>query len=166
MRLPVAGIPVRGRLVVLSPALEWAVDAVRVALEASPSRLTGELLAMPPARFGRVDVRAAIHTAAPRCCDRCGEDVELVVDTEVTLSFVPPDGEPTDRGEVQIDEDLDFGIYEDGELDLGQAVLDAVGLAVPSRVTCTDVVACEARTAALLGESRPAGPFAALRGPQ
>ncbi len=166
MRLPVAGIPVRGRLVMLSPALDWAVEAVRVALEAPPSRLSGELLVMPPVKFGRVDVRAAVQTSAPRCCDRCGEDLELAVDTEVTLSFVPPDGEPADRGEVQVDEDLDFGIYEDGALDLGQVVLDAVGLAVPSRVACTNEVACEARTAALLGETRPAGPFAALRGPQ
>ena len=100
-------------------------------------------------------------------CDRC--DAEIVRETKLDqrLNYEPhPDAE-TAAEEVELEaSDLDVGWYEAGRLDLAEVLSEAIVLAVPVRRVCSDVSACEARTAALFAaqeSTESLSPFAALR---
>jgi uncharacterized metal-binding protein YceD (DUF177 family) len=63
------------------------------------------------------------------------------------------------------EEEMDVGWYAAGAIEVGDVLSEALALALPTRVTCSDDAACDARTASLLtAEVDPEqSPFAVLR---
>ena len=166
MRIDVAGIPDPGLQIDVDLGAEWVREAGHAVLEASPTRLAGQL----DVRRGggkRVVVRSRLEAAAPAVCDRCGDPTELVVRAQSELSYLPHRDEPHAELELGVD-DLDVGWYRQGQLQVADVLREALALALPSRVTCSDSAGCDARTQALLeqaGEETGGHPaFAALRG--
>ena len=80
--------------------------------------------------------------------------VEQLVETEISLAYLPEDHGRYDA-ELELEaDDLDVGWYRDGELYLGDVVREGLALAMPSRIICTDTAGCNARTQALLQGER------------
>lgn len=165
MRFDVEHIDDRGQQITAGMADAWAVDAARTALEADPSEVSAELTLRRA--HGLVFVTGVARAAAPRTCERCGDTMSLLIDTDVDLSYVP-EGRESDSDleqELRADE-LDVGWYADGHLDLTDTLREALSLALPPRVVCDDADACDARLRALLGSQPDKGGhpgFAALR---
>ena len=165
MRVTLDSIGPVGRDVEVSSTDAWAIDAVSAALDSRPSVLEGQIQLAPP-RQNLVDVSIDVVTSAAVHCDRCGEPAMLEIRVESDLLYRPMTEDPEDRELGS--EELDVGWYVDRSLDLAAVLAEAVALAVPSRKTCKDVDACEARTDAMLAKQRPTGDvghpgFAALR---
>jgi uncharacterized metal-binding protein YceD (DUF177 family) len=185
LRLPVENLPTGGRIVAFSLADAWAKESAGVALETEPTALEGTLEVqrasdrpdaadlrragrLPP---GLVGVLVRAEARGERACDRCTEPVQLALQVETPLSYLPlvPTEAPEksadeDEDELVEEEDLDVGWYTNGEIDLAAVLREALALALPVRVVCADVPACNARTEALLQAASPPapGPFAAL----
>lgn len=68
-------------------------------------------------------------------CSRCLEPIDLTVDQEIDLVFEPLPETTEDEIELRGDE-LDVGFYRDGEVDLGDAVLEELSFAVPMAPLC------------------------------
>ena len=165
MKITVDTIADQGLRVPISLDLPWAAQAAALALEAPPSALTGELLVERRDTVARVT--GAVRAVVSRVCERCGEPVELDLRTgDTELAYVPSDSAPA-GAELRLGAaDLDLGWYEAGRLDLAEVLSELLALELPSRISCHDVPACDARVERLLAGS-PAGasdsPFAALR---
>ena len=171
MRIRVEDIPAAGRQVTAALSDGWAREAARDALDAAPTTLEAEFRIRKGARDRDAEVALRVRTTAPGSCDRCGEDLVWVLSFESDLRYSP---EPTDVSEVRAEEeveleedDLDVGWYRDGHLSLPDVLREAVALALPSRIVCEDVPACDARTRKMLeANSEEAGghpAFAALK---
>lgn len=194
LKIVVEGIPAPGREIPFGMSESWAVEAAKTSLERPPGRLKGSIMlnranannAGGPRGVVIVDVKADV--GAPTICDRCGEECELAVATEIRLLYAPeesqgaaydgislggvrPAADPATRPGVELHaEDLDIGWYAKGELPLGDVLTEALSLAIPTRVVCADRAECDKRTDILLAAARGTdGPFAALgalrRGP-
>ncbi len=147
----------------------WVRAAAERAAEVPVTAASGELVLHREGR--KVQVEGSLHVQASATCGRCGEDCALALSVPVALAFEPFQAsiKPDDEEEVELHEpELDLGFYHDGKLDLADVVCEAVTLALPARVVCADVAACDARTAALLAERGASGSashpgFAALK---
>lgn len=173
MRITVEGIPAAGRLVEFALTDAWAADAATHSLEATPEQLKGTMtLHLASRRAGLVRVEGTVSAEAPADCDRCGESCGMALAESFTLLYAPEEsgGDAFDGGEIELKvDDLDLGWYSNGEVDLGAVLREAVALALPTRVTCTDVVECDKRTNLLLaaGAAQSGHPaFQALAGLQ
>ena len=165
MRLNVEHIDDRGEPITAGMGDVWAVQAAADALEGKPTHVAVDWSVRRA--HGHVFVTGTAEASAPRTCERCGETTSLNVQTDVDLSYVPEarHGVEVPENELKADE-LDVGWYAGGHLDLSDTLREALALALPPRVVCEDVAACDARTHALLaGGSEIAGHpgFAALR---
>lgn len=163
MRIPIDTIESRGRRIDAGKGDVWAERAASTALDGPPAELAVGLDLSVTA--GVVFVSGSVRASVRRPCDRCGEPVILAVDEAVDLAYAPEG--PTSEQHQLTAGDLDLGWYHEGHLDLEEVLSEAIALALPSRVLCTDGEACEARTRALLAEGteetgHPA--FAALAG--
>lgn len=160
MRIDVQNIPADGQSVRLDGAVGWAADAARRALEADASELSGELLFV---RAGDgVRVTGQVRTGAVRVCERCAEEVALTFDLPVDLTYVARDvlaaADADEETEVELESaELDVSFYDDGQIDVADVICEAIALAMPPRVACADVPACDTRTNALLAERGKAG---------
>jgi len=162
-------IPERGRQISVTFTSEWAVKAVSNALGSPVDALTGEIDVSTKA--GRVTVQGQLQASGICECERCGESFRLDLPVEVELRFDPaPAGstETKEEDEEVEEEDLDIGWYHGNTLDLSDVVSEAVALALPIRLECPDVEACDERTRQLLEEKGRSGDsshpgFAALR---
>lgn len=167
MQIRVDDISPRGRTVEVGLQNTWARNAVAEALEADPTTLEAEIRAALAERAGDVEVHLGVRVEAPAICDRCGEDIQLVVEIDSDLLYQPESTERTEEEVELAQDDLDVGWYRDGNLSLPDILMEAVALELPSRVLCTDEEACEARTQALLEAasegSRGHPAFAALK---
>lgn len=189
VKIIVEGIPAPGREVPFGLSDAWAVEAATTSLDRPPSRLVGSFLlnranaTNPGGTRGVVIVDVKADTGAPATCDRCGEECELAVNTEIRLLYAPEETEgaafdgislndlhpssespSSKRTDVELDvEDLDLGWYSKGELPLGDVLCEALALATPTRVVCADRAECDKRTDILLATAKVAdGPFAVL----
>lgn len=170
MRIPVEGIPAVGRRIDFGLRDEWAFIATEGSLERPPVSLSGALaLSIASKRNGVIRVEASIQASTRVVCDRCGEECELVVTESSVLLYAPEEsgGGAYDGGEIELSvDDLDLGWYQQGEIDLANVVREAVALALPVRIVCTDTPECDRRTDALLAEhaAKPGHPaFEALQ---
>jgi len=148
VRIAAADIQSSARRLHVGLSDAWAAQAVEVALEAAPTALAVDLLFQE--RGGVVFVTGDVQAETARICDRCGQTVALVLSSKVDLKYVPADSHDSGAAELAAG-DLDVGWFADGAIDAGDVLSEAIALALPSRVVCTDVEACEARTEALLG---------------
>lgn len=165
MRVVVAGIPNPGLQVPLGLEVDWAVEAAKHAMDASPTAFEGEL-EVQQARGRRVEIHLYVRATAPATCDRCGQLTERTVETDIDLCYLPHLDEREAELELGAD-DMDIGWYRDGALELADVVREALALELPSRTVCIDTEGCNARTEALLDEGGKQGAdnsvFAALR---
>lgn len=173
VKIVVEELSVRGRTVRFSEADAWAVEAAGRALDAAPKEVTGSAQIVR-AKRGGVDVTVTVEAAAPRTCDRCGrEGVQRVGLADLVLPFLPQ-GTDVETEEEELDEDdLDYGWFADGAVDLGDVVGEAIALHVPMKWTCADggldEAACDAavaaQSAATVQDDAPIGhpAFAALK---
>lgn len=165
MRIAIDSIPADGRQIHADLGHPWAAQAAQGALDATPSALGADL------RFERrgpaVFVVGTVTVETTAECDRCGEPVALSLSHEVELAYVAE--EQSAHGEVELGAgDLDVGWFSGDAIEAGDVLSEAIALALPSRITCTDTEACDARTGAMLaeaaGDAPPGHPaFAALR---
>lgn len=165
MRIALDTIGRTGRDVSITTADDWAEQAVTAALDSCPTVLEGHIEIAQPHR-DQVDVTIDVQVSAPASCDRCAEPTTLDVHARSQLRYRPLT-EQADDAELATEE-LDVGWYADDALDLATVLSEAVALAVPSRTTCDDAEACDARTDAMLAKQRPTSDvghpgFAALR---
>ena len=168
MKILVEGIPSAGVEVTfgLGDKKSWAIDAATTALDRAPTRLAGKIELNKASDKGVVMVTIRAQAAGDATCDRCAEPCELVVEADGRLLYGPEErgSEAYDGGELELEADeLELGWYSRGELSLEDVLREALALALPARVTCTDTVECDKRTDALLAAPRAAdGPFAVL----
>jgi len=176
VRLVVDNLPSGGRTVAFSASDVWARAATADALECEPTALAGQAVLSPPGPRGRLDVQLRARATGERACDRCGEAVEVTVEVDDTLVYLPqaPAAASTRPGAAAATDDsdaggdalteaeLELGWYSEGEIDLGDVLREALALGLPSRVLCVDAAACNARTSGLLGAPPATSPFAAL----
>ena len=88
-----------------------------------------------------VEVQGAVATSVVFACSRCLEDVEIPLEVEVDLTFVPhsEDADREEEKEVELEaEDLGLIPYHDDEIDLHQALQEQVVMALPLRPLCND----------------------------
>ena len=67
-------------------------------------------------------------------CSRCLQSFDMSIDQDMDLVFQPA-AEHDDEIEL-VSADMEISFYEDDEVDLGQAVLDEIGLAIPMAPLC------------------------------
>jgi uncharacterized metal-binding protein YceD (DUF177 family) len=170
VKILVEGIPSAGLEVSLGLAdkrPDWVTQAATAALDTAPTRLSGRIELEKASEKGVVVVKIDAEAARPAVCDRCAEPFELVVNVDSRLLYGPEERgtEAYDgTGELELGaDDLELGWYRAGELDLEDVLREALALALPTRITCTDTEGCDRRTDALLAATRTAdGPFAVL----
>ncbi len=88
-----------------------------------------------------IEVQGAVATRVIFACSRCLEDVEVPLEVEVALTFVPySEEEDREEGEeVELEaEDLGLIPYCGDEIDLNQALQEQVVMALPLRPLCKD----------------------------
>ncbi|MFK7929635.1 MAG: DUF177 domain-containing protein [Myxococcota bacterium] len=166
MRIAIDTIPDDGVHVDLTAELPWAVDAATSVIESAVSVLHGHLHVERRGTSARV--RGSVSAAGQRICERCGESTALTLSSEPDLDYVPAEDVPPGHTEVRLAAgDLDIGWFQAGILDLSDVLSEALALALPPRIACSDTPPCDARVAAMLeAQSGPSDdhPFAALRG--
>lgn len=166
MHLGVGDIPQEGHRIALNGEA-WALTAAASAADGEVSSLTGELL-MQQVGGGVLHVTGHASLVAKLACHRCGEATDLALEADVDLSYSPVETRrlaPSEE-EVQLEEDeLDAGWYEGTTLDMAAVLCEALTLAWPTRVVCSEITSCEQRTNALLDAGKTEmSPFAALSG--
>jgi uncharacterized metal-binding protein YceD (DUF177 family) len=166
VRIAVEGIPTAGREIPLSLRQPWAVDAATNALELRPDRLDGMITLQKATGKGVVRVGVRATASAETACDRCGEPCTLAADVDTVLLYAPSESEgKAFEGEIELDADeLDVGWYTEGHIALDEVLQEALALALPPRVVCADVPACDKRTDALLVPPQAESSFSALLG--
>lgn len=167
MNLGVGDIPPSGRRIVFDSDV-WAIDAGRNAASGEVRSVTGDLLASDEGA-GVVRFTGSARLVAELPCDRCSEATEVDVQADISLSYAPVVPRRTtslDEEEIELSEDeLDAGWYEGTTIDMGSVLCEALSLAWPARIVCSDTQSCEVRARALLKVgSAEMSPFAALRG--
>lgn len=152
-------------------ALDDVSAIVAEAVDAQVSGFEARVDVGVPDGSKSVDVQVTLDLQYATPCDRCGEAVEVRLESTETLRYQPeepPRTSPSDPEEVELGEDeLDVGWYRDGTLSLADVVSEAIALALPMRNACEDTAGCDARTAKLLegAAEQPSGHpgFAALK---
>ncbi|MFT5458107.1 MAG: uncharacterized metal-binding protein YceD (DUF177 family) [Myxococcota bacterium] len=168
VRVEVMEIPRGGRQLAVTMDTDWAIEAATDALDVAPDSLGGAVDISFPERGNRVDVRCRLSATAARPCDRCGEPVAVQVETNETLLYFRAGTAQEGGGELELDSsDLEVGWYEDGAIEVGDVVREALALALPLRLACAERADCDARTALLLARAHDGAPsghpaFAAL----
>lgn len=110
--------------------------------------LTGREFAFvaPPTVRGQVNrvgqemrVKGMVSARLEGACDRCVEPVELPVEQEFDLFYLPEDPLAGTGGETELHgRDLDFSVYQSDEIDLDELVLEQLELALPTRLLCRE----------------------------
>ena len=121
-------------------AFAHTYEAEELMLDDEQARLT-----VPPEVRGRVvregrevRLRGSIRTRAEVECDRCLKTIEVPVETEFDVAFIPStDYERDETHELQA-EDLSLSVFEGEEIDVDELVREQVLLALPSRVLCRE----------------------------
>lgn len=81
---------------------------------------------------GRVSARAEVD------CGRCLKSVDVPVEVEFDVRYVPAsDYEQVETAELQ-EEDLSFSVFEEEAIDLDELVREQVLLALPTRALCSE----------------------------
>lgn len=117
-------------------------------------------------RAGGVDVEGRLQASLTQPCVVTGDPVPAVIDQKFRVRFIDPavlaSGE---EDEVELTEDdLDVMEYEDGALDLGEAVAQTLALAVDP-FPRSDAAAARLKEAGVVAEDEvEKGPFAGLKG--
>lgn len=91
-------------------------------------------------RIGQeIRVQGKLNATLEGVCDRCLETVEIPVDQEFELFYMPEDPLAGTSGETEVQiRDLDFSVYQNDEIDLDELVIEQLELALPVRLLCRE----------------------------
>jgi uncharacterized protein len=113
---------------------ELVLDDEHVLLTAAP-QVSGRA-----ARNGhQVRLRGTITARAEVDCDRCLKQVDLPVETNFDVTYVPADDytAETEAAELQ-EEDLSVSVFDGEAIDVDELVREQVLLALPTRALCRE----------------------------
>ncbi|MDQ3820205.1 MAG: DUF177 domain-containing protein [Acidobacteriota bacterium] len=118
--------------------LEHVYEPEEIVLDEEHARL-----AAPPEVSGRasrtdreVRLRGRITARAEVDCDRCLKAVEVPVETEFDVTYVPSeDYRASEAAELQ-EEDLSLSVFDGVTIDVDELVREQILLALPSRALC------------------------------
>ncbi len=135
MRIHVDQIPDDGLTVDFSMEEAWAVQAATTALEVRPHQLVGELRVR---RLGAdLAVSGSVRTELGRDCDRCGEELDGILEGQVALTYTSTSERGFDDAPQQLAPDeLDVGFFDGEFLDLGAVVEEQLVLLLPLKLAC------------------------------
>jgi uncharacterized protein len=86
-----------------------------------------------------VRLRGEIKARISAPCDRCLSEVAITAEIPFDLFYEPASPGADQVGERELRErDLDFGVYENDQIDLDELVLEQLELSLPSRVLCRE----------------------------
>ncbi len=127
-------IPEEGLGVSLEESPEaFDLERDEVSIE-SPIRVEGTLRRLGEEVFFRG--RLATRLALP--CGRCLTRFSTLVEEELTVNFLPSSRSLSEEEVELSSEDLDISFYQGGLIELGGAVRDQLGLAVPMKPLCRE----------------------------
>ena len=133
MRIELANVPPQGHLEEVGERSRWAFDAAGRALGGNVKDIGGELSVV--VRGESALVRGELRTFVERDCDRCGAPVHLTIEGRVELEYRPEFLE--DEGVRELSSsDMALGFYQNGCLDLSDAVCDHIALLLPLQIFC------------------------------
>jgi len=105
-------------------------------LQSQPLRVTGE--AEYREALEQIRLRGELTGEVECACDRCLERFGVPVDCKFDLVYEPAERAP-DQPEVNLSEDdVEVGFYENGGLDLADAVREQILLLMPMQRLCRD----------------------------
>lgn len=143
--------------------LEADGAAVGLAVDGEVRSVEASLLLKREGRAIRATIegKATIH----RPCDRCGHDIDVEVEVDDALRYLPRADAPTEEEVVLSEDDLDVAFLEDDVLDTTLTFAEAFALALPVRVTCGAPACPHAAALEAAPAEEPAGhpAFAALK---
>jgi uncharacterized protein len=86
-----------------------------------------------------VRLRGSIKSTISAFCDRCLNAVTIPVEIPFDLFYAPADPGAGHTGENELSKrDLDFGVFENDQIDLDEMALEQLELELPSRVLCRE----------------------------
>jgi len=133
MKVELANIPPQGHREKLGMRSCWAVDAAERAMDGALKALDGEITVL--VRGDSAQVRGRIEAFVERDCDRCGAPLRLAIEGRVELEYRPEFSEDEGTRELSAS-DMALGFYENGCLDLSDAVCDQLALLLPLQIFC------------------------------
>ncbi len=133
MRIELANLPPQGHVEEIGMRSQWALQAAKRAVGATVKDIAGELSVV--ARGESALVRGQLRTFVERDCDRCGAPVHLTIEGRVELEYRPEFLENEGVRELS-SSDMALGFYQNGCLDLSDAVCDHIALLLPFQTFC------------------------------
>lgn len=133
MRIDVDAVPPRGRAIEADETAAWVVRASECALGAVPEKAWVAVTIYCVAGGARVRGRGGVTVACT--CDRCGGDIDLQLEGDVDLRYVPHEQTGPEGVELVPDE-LDVGWFDGHSLDLGDVWSEQLALWLPGVVRC------------------------------
>ena len=152
MRIVVDTLPPSGKRVTIGHDTEWSSSLMNDLVPDGRGEVQG-ILSFVPLSSG-VRVTGHLAAEADHQCERCGAITHLSFQAEVDLKYLP-EMPVADEVEVELtDDDLEVGWYVQGKVAVSDVVSEALALALPERLVCSDFEACDIRTAELLASAR------------
>lgn len=151
MKIPASHILDKGLDISLSSKLEWLNTVLSQSIETAlfdidPESLKGNIHL--DNYDGEIECRGELEFSYSCQCAHCGEPLTELNKTTWHVHLSPwkletPNGEDE---EVELSEnDLNFGFYRDGEIDLSPILNDEIALSFPYNSYCKDKTSCEDR---------------------
>jgi uncharacterized protein len=82
-------------------------------------------------------VRGRLHATLEAACDRCLEAVELPLEKEFDLYYLPAASYADKTGETELlVRELDFSVYQDDRINVDELVVEQLELSLPIRLLC------------------------------
>ena len=79
-----------------------------------------------------------VRTRLALSCGRCLEPFALPIDSELDLRYLPVESEGGAEDREVSDDDLDAGVYRDGQIDLNELLRGQFYLALPMKPLCRE----------------------------
>ncbi len=133
MKIDLGSMPPQGHEEGIDARSLWATSAAAEVLEGDLKHLAGELRIR--LRGDTALVTGSVAAGVERDCDRCGARLMLRIEGPVELEYRPEFSEDEPARELSA-ADMDLGFYEDGSLDLSEAVRDHLAVLLPLQVFC------------------------------
>ena len=133
MKIDLGSMPPQGHDEAINARSLWASAAAAEVLEGDLKDLSGEVRIR--LRGDTAQVTGSLAAGVERDCDRCGARLILRIEGPVELEYRPEFSEDEPARELSAS-DMDLGFYEDGSLDLSEAIRDHLAVLLPLQVFC------------------------------
>ena len=133
MQIELANMPPQGHDEGIDLRSSWAATAAGEVLEGDLQLLKGDFRVQ--LRGDTAQVTGTLAATVERDCDRCGARLLLRIVGPVNLEYRPEFSEDEPVRELSA-ADMSLGFYQDGSLDLSEAVRDHLAVLLPLQVFC------------------------------